>query len=410
MPIYTEKQKDYEWLKRHQSPGYVCDTCGGNIRVCWGGAYGIDCYILACFNDVNHTGLRRDFALSPANIPGFNLSDAGKKRRKKLEQKYGSKNIRAVAKYEGVVSLSRSMAGEILEAIWPEAPAAEKARAALLCSTQQLNPLMKHVFLIPFNKDKPNESWATVIGINAKRLMASRRGAFSYIDDTPRIMTEEEQVKRFGSAKKDKLVVIVKLKDPQTGAEAVGYGEWPLKKRAWDNSKKQYVESDNEPYGTDKGNSMFNMATIRGESQALNRLRPGDMPQGIMVMDEAIAEAASKEGIDDANVIEGEARVLDETTGEITETTTDSETSSGASESQKEPVKEETGHESSGQGKEPDLLSLEFKNEGEFRTACLKHFKLSKSQTDKEIPEFDLSNPGQRKLAWQTIVAVYHKA
>lgn len=398
MPIYTEQEMDYEWLKKHQSPEYVCDTCGGDIRLCWGGAYGINYHILACFKDINHTGLRRDFSLSPADTPGFNLFDAGKKRRKQLERQHGETSIKAIARYEGVISLSRLMASEILEAIWPEAPAAEKARAALLCSTQQLNPLMKHVFLIPFNKDKDNESWATVIGINAKRLMASRRGVFSYVDDTPRVMTEEEQKKRFGSVKTDKTVVIVKLKDPQTGAEAVGYGDWPLKKKAWDNSKKQNVEVNNEPYGIDKGNSMFNMAAIRAESQALNRLRPGDMPQGIMVMDEAIAEAASKEGIADENIIEGEAREITEEKAESQSTTTETTREKEA------PAAESKGNAT---GNGTDLFSLTFKNKGEFYQACLDHFKLDKSKVDKEIALYDLAVAGQRKQAWEQMVGVY---
>jgi hypothetical protein len=54
-----------------------------------------------------------------------------------------------------------------------------------------------------------------------------------------------------------------------------------------------------------------------------------------------------------------------------------------------------------------DLASLEFKNPGEFYTACLKHFKLSKSQADKEISIYDLTNPGQRQKAWQEIISVY---
>jgi len=46
-------------------------------------------------------------------------------------------------------------------------------------------------------------------------------------------------------------------------------------------------------------------------------------------------------------------------------------------------------------------------NAGEFYTACLRKFRLSKSSVDKEIPEYDLSNPNQRKSAWQTIVGIY---
>jgi len=306
MPLY-ERHTSYEEMKRLASDGHVCSECGGRLIVAWGG----ENYILRCGNDINHKGTRKDYELPASQDPNMlRYTNAGNKRRKELAKKIGEDRIKALAKYEGVVSLTRSMAEEILESIWPEAPAGEKARAALLCASQQLNPLMKHVYLVPFNKGKENESWATVLGINAKRLMASRRGTFSYVDDTPRIMSEEEQIKRFGKANLDALVVIVKLMDPATGATAPGYGEWPLKKKAWVNGKQ--AEKDNEPYGSDKGNNMFNMAAIHAESQALNRLRPGDMPQGIMIMDEAIAESASQEGIDEDNIVEGEGKIVEE--------------------------------------------------------------------------------------------------
>lgn len=194
-----------------------------------------------------------------------------------MEQEYGKEMTTALDKYIGVVSLTKPQAKEILQAVYPEAPGDEIARAVLLCASYGLNPLMKHVFLIPFNKGKSNETWATVIGIKAKRLLASRRGNYSYVDNTPRVMTEAEQKGIFGEVYGDKVMVITKVKDPATGAEAPGYGAWP---------------KNTEPYGTEKGNSKFNMAAIRSESQALDRLRPGEMPVGVEVVSEEVAEAA----------------------------------------------------------------------------------------------------------------------
>lgn len=54
-----------------------------------------------------------------------------------------------------------------------------------------------------------------------------------------------------------------------------------------------------------------------------------------------------------------------------------------------------------------DLKSLTLKNAGEFYTACLKHFKLPKTQVDAEVSMYDLSNPKQRADAWLQIVSVY---
>ena len=204
----------------------------------------------------------------------------------------------------GVVSLTKPQAKEILLAVFPEAPESEITRAMILCANYGLNPLMKHVFLIPFNRKKNGvivgTDWVTVLGIKAKRLLASRRGPYSYIEDTPRVMTDAEQKKTFGQVEPEKLWVITKGKDPTTGAEAVGHGFWPKNK---------------EPYGTDKGNTAFNMAAIRSESQMVDRLRPGEMPEGIDVVPEEMAEG----------VIEGEYKVVNGTTGEKTESKPESE-------------------------------------------------------------------------------------
>jgi hypothetical protein len=105
-------------------------------------------------------------------------------------------------------------------------------------------------------------------------------------------MTDDEQVRRFGEVEKGRITVIVKLQDPTTGAEVVGIGQW-VKGAA--------------VFGADKGNSPFNMATIHAESQALDRLRPGDMPVGFTVMDEEVAEEASRTGI----TVESTARAAD---------------------------------------------------------------------------------------------------
>lgn len=58
--------------------------------------------------------------------------------------------------------------------------------------------------------------------------------------------------------------------------------------------------------------------------------------------------------------------------------------------------------------KSPDeLRAMQFKNPGEFYTACLNHLKLLKSKVDKEISMYDLNKPDQRKAAWVELIAVY---
>lgn len=198
-----------------------------------------------------------------------------------MEEQVGKEKATTLMKYEGVVSLTKAEAKEILLTIWPEAPEIEVLKAAMICAQYGLNPLMKHVFLIPFKRRQKGmvvgEDYATVLGIKATRLIAHRCGDFSYLDDTPRVMTEEEQKRIFGDVDNFKLWAITKLKDSK-GNEAPGYGCWP---------------KGEDPYGTDKGNTKANMAMIRSERNALDRLFAGEMPQGVEVIDEEYATETS---------------------------------------------------------------------------------------------------------------------
>lgn len=241
---------------------HVCAECQGILLVAWGGHYDIDSYVLKCGQEPTHQGIERPHELQAHDIPGFNLY---KTRR--------DKNMSTqLAKYQGAVSLTKEEATEILTTVWPKAPQTQVWKAALICQLYGLNPLMNHVFLIPFGSD-----WVVVLGIKATRLMAAKQGRYSYIDDSPRAMTEEEQVKRFGEVQDGMLSVITKVRD-ERGNEAVGFGFWPLK---------------DKPHGSDKGNSKFNMASYRSERQALDRLFPGVLPPNVEVMDEEYAETAS---------------------------------------------------------------------------------------------------------------------
>lgn len=291
MPIHETDTQDRKALEKKRKEN-VCAVCGEWLAI-WldnDGAY------LACHrHNINH----HEGIMKPASkyqtqgISGMTIEA----RRNIMNQEYGESKTSALARYQGVTSLSKQDAMVILETIWPGAPSEEKTRAALLCASYHLNPLMKHVYLIKFNKwnkahDKIiGEDWATVMGIGATRLLASRQGSFSYVDDTPRIMTEAEQKRTFGQSYPERLYVLVKLKDPKTGAEAPGYGWWPTKDKA---------------YGEEKGNTIFNMAAIRAERQALNRLRPGEMPTDVEVMDENYLEPPK------GDFVEGEGRIIEE--------------------------------------------------------------------------------------------------
>lgn len=54
-----------------------------------------------------------------------------------------------------------------------------------------------------------------------------------------------------------------------------------------------------------------------------------------------------------------------------------------------------------------DPHALIFQNAGEFYSACLKYYKLNKTQVDKEIVGYDLSQPAGRLGAWAMILSLY---
>ncbi len=267
------KRVEYEDGKRLEQT-HTC-TCGGKLSLCWGGAFGINSFVLRCVERDDHNTIMRPAELEPYDIPGFNLYNL-RGRHDEMVQELGEEKARALQPYEQVASLTKQQAGLILQTIWPDAPAVEVMKAAIICRQYGLNPLMKHIFLLPFKKyDKRTGEivridWAIHIGIKANRLIARRVDRFSYLGDTPRIMTKQEQETIFGEVDNNNIWAITKLRD-SAGNEAPGYGSWPKGQPA---------------YGADRGNSAANMAFIHSERNALDRLFPGEMPQDVGVIDE----------------------------------------------------------------------------------------------------------------------------
>lgn len=280
-PIYEDSNTTREHLFELRKNNR-CQECHGRLDVFMDFDRGKAFLACAEWNRSHHEGIEREAKpLFEPNIPT---------RREIMTQEYGEARTRALEKYVGVVSLTKVEAMEILKTIWPDAPAVEVLKAAMICHQYGLNPLMNHVFLIPFKRRQRGvvvgEDWVTVLGIKVNRLLAQRRHNYSYLDMTPRRMTDEEQKKIMGEVDDTKIWAITKIKDMDTHAEAMGIGSWP---------------KDEVPYGSEKGNTKLNMASIRSERQALDRQYPGEMPQGVEVVDEEyVAQASTGEFITEA--------------------------------------------------------------------------------------------------------------
>ncbi|MBA7691387.1 hypothetical protein ES703_99930 [subsurface metagenome] len=281
-PIYEEEGRitrdDLLDLRKRNR----CAVCGGMLNVFLdfdsGRAF------LAC-NDwpqTHHEGIERGASLYEQNIPT---------RREVMVEEFGEEKTKVLGKYIGERTITRSIATEIVETLWGEAPLIEKTKAIILCQTYQLNPLMKHIYLIGYKRgdgkggyERDNKGnfvldWSIEIGIGATRLMAQRKHNYSYLDMTPRKATQDEIDKILGdTADPNSIYGFVHIKDIDTGAEAFGLRGIP---------KKEKIK------GEEKGNTHLNMACIRAERLALDRQYPGEMPQGVEVIDEQYAPPLS---------------------------------------------------------------------------------------------------------------------
>lgn len=336
--------------------------------------------VLECAKDPIHEGIESVWA--------------GLSRRKELEAKVGTDKAVELRELEGNLSLTKQEAGVIIKTIWPGAPEVQTFKAVNICHQYGLNPLMGHVFLVKYdrynkNHEKTGEDWVTVLGIKATRLIAARRHPFSYIDDTPRLMTPSEEKAIFGEVDPTLLKFITKLQDMKTGAEAVGYGSWP---------------KDKQPLGVDKGNSKANMGMIRSERAAIDRIAPAEMLglAGVPSVDEEFVEPT---------------KITVEKSPPIDQPDTEEPPAEGVFHEEPEPGTENQRRMSASAAKEANaatakptkeaLLALELKNAGSFYQACNDHFKINKSKVDPEIAMFDLTKADQRKKAWQQIVEAY---
>jgi len=373
MPYYPQDQSQENIKKlRHD---YVCAECGRQLY-----AY-LDMEkkltYLAC-STPRHEGIAKQYQ------PAREDYQSNIRRLHEMEQEHDRETALALQKLPAHGQLTQSQAMHILKLVYPKAPEAEIVRCALLCRDFGLHPLMKEVYLIPFNVKQKNgtykEEWATVVGIAANRKMATnKKGAFSYLDETPRAATHEEIVKQFGEEseeERDNLISICKVRG-EKGNEAVGFGLWPKGKT---------------PYGMDKGNTKRNMANIRAERQALDRLPGEALPVGVEVVDEAYTEMP-------------EVRQLDTHTGEIIEQEreeSEPETPPQATEAKIEPEQEQTDD-----NPQPKRDPASIKTITELQKALWEDFNLQPKQ---QLAELNLDSWNELSItpseAYQQIAAV----
>lgn len=261
MHHYPEDQSEENLKKICRNS--VCAECGRQLAI----------YLdmetkrsyVACSGQV-HEGITREYHPPVEDY----ITEA--RRDIKLTEEHGIHTSRALATIPKQGQLTQPQAMTVLKLVYPNAKEEEIVRTAIFCRDFGLHPLANEVYLIPFKGKN-----VMVVGIPASRKMAhALKGEFSFLDDTPRAASDIEVAKQFGKNSdeaKNNIISVTKLQG-EGGNLAIGFGLYPKSEK---------------PYGVDKGNTARNMANIRSERQAMDRL-PGKPLPRFEVVDAAYAD------------------------------------------------------------------------------------------------------------------------
>jgi hypothetical protein len=249
---------------------YVCAECGGGLTTPWSPI--LHKTILVCGKDRSHTGYRKP-------DEGLDRLIQMKAGEEEIKNYLIGKECRMKTNTLLPVVQTEEQAARLVRRCWPGAPDADVTRAAIVCFKYNLDPLMKHIYLLPF-KTATGYKWELVMGIRASRIITHRHTPFTYADG-PRAMNEEEQKKIIGKVDEStRFWAICYLKDIKTGQSVPGYG---------------FIDRASPIHGTDKGNSFENMAFIRAERNALDRLAPEVLPD-IETVDDKFVNGTNETG------------------------------------------------------------------------------------------------------------------
>jgi hypothetical protein len=290
MPYYVpdDNRKVLDGIRRDQ----VCAECGGRLEAFYDLAH--HCSYVQCKEHPEHEGIARPMFDYELNIVT---------RREIMVQEHGANKALALRRFDHLTVFKQEAdARKVLETLWPRAAKAspeEFSKALSLCIDYGADPRIKDLYMIPFKEDvfdargektgTKKETFEVFLGIKFTRKAVRRKHKVAFLDGTPRLMTAEEEHAYCKTDGTEIIRYITKIKDMVTGETATGKGEWPMYRTYTKDGKTQkYL---NKPKGGEKGNTMENMAEIRSERAAYDKLYPLDLPENVRVFDEQYIEA-----------------------------------------------------------------------------------------------------------------------
>ena len=313
-PIYETDELSDEALEK-QVRWNRCAVCHGTLTI----FFDMQRHerFLACsdWNRTHHDGGIERPAREPVGLDKLNFET----QREIMQERHGNDKAVALRRFEGITVFDKPTATDMLKVLFPnaeKASPAEFAKALGLCVDYGADPRLAEIFMIPFKKpvkdDRGNViryevGYETIRGIRFTRRVANQRHKFTYLDMTPHLMTEAEEITVYRTLDPNKIRAITHVKDLETGKEAWGYGEWS--KTLTGRDGKPYK---NVPKGTDKGNSMEDMAMKRSEAHGLDRLYAAERYTNVRVADDSAIDAQYRDVTNERTSVEPAALPLDE--------------------------------------------------------------------------------------------------
>lgn len=216
-------------------PRYHCGQCGGNLNIAWGGAYGVESWVLRCSKDIDHGTIEKGRKSQKeraqmATLRGEGYMDAAK-----------STDLMAMTETAMVERVGKAKFIKDLSA--PEAK-----RLALACITYGFDPIMHELTIFEGNP---------FVSVDGRYRKAQETGLFMGVESRP-ATTEERKDWEIASEDKFFRAVVKKMVSGQI-CEFVGWGRVTAKEIEKAN---QYIPISTNP---------MRMAEKRAEVQALRK-------------------------------------------------------------------------------------------------------------------------------------------
>ncbi len=344
MPITPDQMSYEEMEKVAKNPYYKCGECGGRLNLAWGGSLDWEGYILRCGIDVSHN-----------TITKYN---------KKREEFMSEVRETSEQSSTALMAMTETQMVERVDTakFVKDLTVPEKRLLAAACITYGFDPIMHELTIFQGNP---------FVSVDGRYRKAQETGRLDGVETRP--ATQDEKT-AWGIPEGDYFLraeVYVK----GSSRPFVGWG----RVRKVETQGKEFLPVVNNPQ---------RMAEKRAEAQALRKAFHIPLPSAEYIGVPEDAYPVVK--------VEGVGQV-DKGTGEIME----------AEVIESEPQPEPTESKSSPR-KPKENSERQFKNAGEFMTACNEEFNMAFETVASFFGVADLSEIKDLSAAWQQLCKVYN--